>query len=128
MDRRPAGIVWGLVLVAGFGGCEDPHLAAGRKSDGLFHAAAEAQKQGDHAKALDLFSQAIATRPSGYAYLGRAKLYLEMKDDAHAAQDVEAGLQLDPEHRDLIWLRAQLKKPERLRFKGAEAQPPSASK
>lgn len=128
MDRRFPGIVWSLALVAGFSGCEDPNLVAGRKSDALYHAAAEAQQQGDHPKALDLFSQAIATRPSGYAYLGRAKLYLEMKDEANANRDVEAGLQLDPEHRDLIWLRDQLKKPEKQRFKGSAAQPPSASK
>lgn len=126
-NRSWAGValVVGAILAAG---CGDPQLAALEKSDQLYGEAAKAQAGGDQAKALELFGQAIAAKPTPHAYLARAKLYLEMKNEAGAKSDAEAGLQLDAENRDLAWLRDQLNKPAKQRFKGAEAKQPTDSK
>ena len=77
---------------------------------------------------MELLDASIAARPDPWAYLERAKLRAENDDDAAAKADVEAGLELDPEHADLLWLQKELKKSKRSRFKGRSKAPPSASK
>ncbi len=41
---------------------------------------------------------------------------------------IAKGLELEPEHPDLLWLQEQAKKPATARFRGADAEPPSAGK
>jgi hypothetical protein len=65
----------------------------------------------DHAKAVELLTESIDERPSYNAYFHRAWLHaLEGRDDP-ARTDLEAGLELEPESRDLKWLEGELKKP-----------------
>lgn len=129
MKRSPRRGAVVVVLVAlGAIGCQDSVATAVKKSDQLLIEAQKAVTAGDKAKALELYDQAIAERPSGYAYLARAQLKLDLDDAAGAQSDVEEGLKLDPEHRDLQWLQGELKKPTKQRFKGPTSAPPSRRK
>jgi tetratricopeptide (TPR) repeat protein len=93
-----------------------------------FIAAQEALAAGDRAGAMEALTKSIEAKPTGWAYLERAKLYLEQGDDEAAIADCEAGLALDPENIDLKWLLGEAKKPKAERFKGKNAEPPSAGK
>jgi tetratricopeptide (TPR) repeat protein len=83
---------------------------------------------GDREKAVELLTSSVAQRPEPWAYFERAKIYAEDGLDEQAAADVDAGLALDAEHPDLLWLQGQLKKSPKSRFKGKSRQPPQASK
>lgn len=93
-----------------------------------FIAAQEALTRGDKTAAMEALTKSIESRPNGWAYLERAKLYLEQDNDAAAIADCEAGLELEPENIDLKWLLGEAKKPKAERFKGKNAKPPSAGK
>lgn len=80
---------------------------------------------GDQAKAIELLDVSISLKPDTWSYYERARLLAETGDDDAARKDIDSGLELDPEHAELLWLKKQIKKPKRSRFKGA---PPSASK
>lgn len=91
----------------------------------------EAQKaiaEGDRVKAMELLDASIAAGPDTWSYYERARLHADNGDDAKAKSDIEAGLELDEEHSELLWLQKQLKKPKNKRFKGRSGQPPSVSK
>ena len=90
--------------------------------------AKQALAAGDSGQAMDLLDASIESRPDPWAYLERAKLHAENDDDVAAQSDVEAGLELDPQHSDLLWLQKELKKPKTSRFKGRRMNPPSHSK
>ena len=83
---------------------------------------------GDSETAVEHLDASIAARPNTWAYYERARLLGEAGEDDEAKADIEAGLELDPEHSELLWLQKQLKKPKSARFKGSSGQPPSASK
>lgn len=65
----------------------------------------------DQAKALELLTQSIDTKPTYNAYYHRAWLYALKKDDAKANEDIKAGLALEPDSTDLKWLEGEMKKP-----------------
>jgi tetratricopeptide (TPR) repeat protein len=65
----------------------------------------------DQAQALDLLNQSIETRPSYNAHFHRGWIYALQSKDAEAGADVKAGLELEPESKDLKWLEGELKKP-----------------
>jgi Tfp pilus assembly protein PilF len=65
----------------------------------------------DQAKALALLDESIDTRPSYNAYFHRAWIFALQGDDNKAGEDLKAGLDLEPENRDLKWLEGELKKP-----------------
>ncbi|HMO83976.1 MAG TPA: hypothetical protein PKC18_03550 [Lacipirellulaceae bacterium] len=91
-------------------------------------AARQALESGDSERARHELDLAIAARPMVWSYFERARLHAQSGDDAAAQQDVDAGLQLDAESTDLLWLQAELQKPAGQRFNGRFAQPPSAVK
>ena len=90
--------------------------------------ARQAVEEGDLSQAMELLDASIASRPNVWAYYERARLLAEAGDDDRAGDDIDAGLALDPEHAELLWLQKQLKKPKTARFKGRDGEPPAASK
>lgn len=113
------------LVVAGCGRSNDP---TNQPATQHFLAAQQALAKGDKQAALQSFTASIDARPSGWAYMGRAKLHLELGDAEAAIADCEAGLGLEPENKDLQWLLGEAKKPAEQRFKGKNAKPPSATK
>ena len=87
--------------------------------------ARKAIEEGDSAKAIELLTASIESEPSPWSYYERAKLQAEDGDDKAATADIDAGLELDPEHSDLLWLQKQMKKSKSSRFK---QPPPSVNK
>lgn len=90
--------------------------------------AREAVEAGDTDKAVQLLTASIEARPDPWAYYERAKIAAKEGEDDDAKADIEAGLELDPEHSELLWLEKQVKKPRRSRFKGKSGQPPMYNK
>jgi tetratricopeptide (TPR) repeat protein len=90
--------------------------------------ALDAIKTGDNDRAIELLSKSLELETDPYAYLQRAKLYLELDEVASASADIAKGLELEPEHPDLLWLQEQSKKPKARRFRGEDAEPPSYAK
>ena len=94
----------------------------------LFVEAQQAVTDGDSEKAMELLSASISERPDPWAYFERAKLHAVGGNDEAANADIAAGLELVPEHSELLWLQKEMMKKPRSRFKGRSSQPPSASK
>jgi Tfp pilus assembly protein PilF len=65
----------------------------------------------DQAQALELLTESIDARPSYNAYFHRAWIHALQGNDEQAQADLRAGLELEPENRDLKWLEGELKKP-----------------
>ena len=124
--RRPAAAAAMLLwVVAGCGDSGGPELDDSAHS---FIAAQQALARGDTEKAMQQLTASITARPDAWAYYQRAKLYADAGNDRAALADCQAGLQLDPENANLHWLDRELKKTAGQRFKGTNAQPPSAKK
>jgi Tfp pilus assembly protein PilF len=68
-------------------------------------------RETDRPRSLELLNESIEARPSHNAYYHRAWIYALQGDDQKAIADVEAGLKLEPESKDLQWLEAELRKP-----------------
>jgi tetratricopeptide (TPR) repeat protein len=123
--RWPRAAAWLLVLAVGCDGGGQLKLDDSKSS---LIEAQQALSDGDTEKAMELLSASIEAKPNPWAYYQRARLHVDAGDDAAAQADCQAGLELDPEHSDLQWLASELKKPAAQRFKGKNAEPPSASK
>ena len=113
---RPVSVSWLSVAlgISVLGGCSsEPEL-----SDGVQHflAAQDAIARGDNETALQELNISIELEPDGWSYYQRAKIYREMGKDKEAIADCESGLKLDPDHVELKWLLAELRKPEGRRF------------
>lgn len=93
-----------------------------------FAEAKKAIQYGDTATAITWLDKAIEAEPDTWPYYERAKLHAENGDDELAKADIVAGLEIDSEHSDLLWLQKQMKKSKASRFKGKSGQPPQASK
>ena len=123
-------ILYRVVAVAALfcavGGCESKTEV--EKASDVFIQAAQASSEGKTDEAIELYSKSIEVKPLPFSYLARAKLYLEKEDTESAIADCQAGLELDSEHKDLIWLLGESKKPAEKRFKGENASPPSHGK
>lgn len=119
-------VVVGLfgVVLAGCGG-SGPALD---EADQALVDARAAVASGDQEKAKELLDVSISLKPDTWSYYERARLLAETGDDDAARDDISSGLELDPEHAELLWLQKQIKKPKRSRFKGSSGAPPSASK
>lgn len=132
-DARPGtrqGRAIGAVTIVAAGfllGCGEAEYQP-PEQDRVFFMAQAALAEGNREKALELYSQSLATHPTPYGYMARAKVQLDLGDEGAATKDCESGLQLDPEDGDLLWLRGEIKKPAAQRFQGANALPPSAKK
>lgn len=102
------------VLTVGLAGC------GGSQPDGsqfqhdeaarLFLEAMKVRPQ-DQAKALDLLTESIDARPSYNALFHRAWIHALQHRDDQAQADIGAGLELEPESRDLKWLAGEMQKP-----------------
>ncbi len=93
-----------------------------------FVEAKTAIENGDSEAAISLLTESIDLRPDPWAYYERGRLYAEAGEDDAAKEDIAAGLEMDPEHSDLLWLQKQVKKSKKNRFKGRAGTPPQASK
>ncbi len=120
--NRIAAILVSVAVVA-ISGCKDEPILD-EAAVGLIEAR-KAIDEGDSAKAIELLTASIESSPSPWSYYERAKLFAEDGDDEVAKEDIAAGLELDPEHSDLLWLQKQMKKSKSSRFK---QPPPSTSK
>ena len=79
---------------------------------------------GSFGGAFKELSATIESSPNDWAYFERARLLAEQGRDEEAANDVQKGLELQPNHPNLKWLDAELKKPANERFQGKFAKPP----
>ena len=123
MNSHVLGAAFFTVFLLALVGCgEKPVLDEAATS---FVEAQEAIEAGDTAKALELLDDSIAKRPDVWSYYHRAKIHSDNGDDELAKADVQAGLDLEPEHSDLLYLQKEMKKPQKARFRKA---PPMASK
>ena len=111
-----------LASVAFGGGCQRSQV---KESTRLHAAATQAILDGNDALAIEKLTASLESEPTVGAYLSRAKLYEKTGEDNLAMADCDAGLALNPEHKDLKWLQDELQKPKSQRFKKAA---PSASK
>ena len=93
----------------------------------LFLDAQRAAASGDNAAALAALQASVDAEPNVYAYMERIKINAKQGTDAAVEEDVQAILELDPENRDVAWIRTEMKKPAAARF-DETAKPPSASK
>jgi hypothetical protein len=102
-------------MLAGCGGSEKD--GSGFQHDDAAKLFLEAMKTRatDQAGALDLLNQSIDARPSYNAHFHRGWIYALQGKDAEASADVKAGLELEPESKDLKWLEGELKKPSNQR-------------
>jgi len=115
-------LVFGLLSLA-VAGCSDGDFEHDHVEN-LFIAALDA-KPVDEAKCVELMTQVIEQRPMHAAYFHRAWIYAEQGYIQQAQADVTAGLELEPENSDLLWLDGELKKPARKR---SLEMPPSSTK
>jgi len=65
----------------------------------------------DQAGAIALLNQSLEARPSYNAYFHRGWLHALRGDEELAQSDVKAGLELEPESKELEWLAGELQKP-----------------
>ena len=109
------------VLLAGCGGDSDVPGAAKHFLDAQAAIAA-----GDNAVALVSLQAAIDAEPSTYAYMERIKINGKQGNDAAVEEDVQTLLKIDPENRDVAWIRLEMKKPAAARFDAAAKRPSEA--
>lgn len=109
-------------------GCGQRDAVELTEEQNYFVLAADALNSGDDAKALEMLTKSIETKPSRYAHYERAKLHEQQGADDQALADCAAALQLQPGDKDVLWLQGEIKKPKDKRFKGRFANPPSAAK
>lgn len=114
----------GIIGFVGCGSSEEKALPPFAQS---FSEAQAALARGDNAAALVALQASIDAMPNVYAYMERIKLNGKQSNDAAVEEDVQAILKLDPENRDVPWIRLEMKKPAAARFDPA-AKPPSATK
>lgn len=109
-----------LVLLAlavtgcGGSGAKDGSAFQHDKAQTLFLEAIKTRPT-DQAKALDLLTQSIDTKPSYIAHFHRGWLYALKGEDEKANEDVKAGLAIEPADADLKWLEGEMKKPAKQR-------------
>lgn len=108
-----------VVLVVG---CSPPAM---KESTQLHAEATAALASGDKELAVAKLTESIDSEPTTGCLFDRAKLYESMDQDDKALADCNQGLVLQPDHKDLKWLKKQLEKPKAKRFK---APAPRASK
>lgn len=89
--------------------------------------AQQALAKGDNAAALAALQASIDADPNSYAYMERIKINGKQGSDAAVEEDIQALVKLDPENRDIAWIRQEMKKPAAERF-GPGSAPPSSRK
>jgi Tfp pilus assembly protein PilF len=100
-----------LLLLAGCGGSQPDGSQFQHDEAAKLFLQAMQIRDTDQARSLDLLTESIEARPSHNAYYHRAWQYALKGEDQKASADIEAGLKLEPESKDLKWLEAELRKP-----------------
>jgi hypothetical protein len=102
---------WLLLLLAGCGGSQPDGSQFQHDDAAKLFLQAMQIRDTDQARSIELLTESIEARPSHNAYYHRAWINALRGDDQKATADVEAGLKLEPESKDLKWLEAELRKP-----------------
>jgi hypothetical protein len=111
LAARAIALVLVPVIFVGCGGSQqDGSQFQHDQAATLFLEAIQA-RQTDQAKAVELLTQSIESRPSHNAYYQRAWIHGLQGRDNEARADVAKGLELEPENKQLKWLEGELKKP-----------------
>lgn len=112
-----------ILLGAGCGSSAPTTISDANK---LFLDAQKLAAAGDTDKAVEVYGQSIAARPSAFAYRARAQLLEKLGRDDEALQDCEAAIALSPDEPDptALWLKGELQKPKAKRFQGQFQDPP----
>lgn len=79
-------------------------------------------------EAIRLLSESLEIKPTPYAYLQRARLFIDAGQQEQAIADCQAGLELAPDNKDLQWLLDECRKPAERRFQDRQSVPPSSFK
>lgn len=128
MSLRSVRFAFGISSLAFcLAGCGGSDSSGPPESAQHFLEAQRAAASGDNPAALASLQASIDAEPNVYAYVERIKINAKQGTDAAVEEDLQAILKLDPENRDVAWIRTEMKKPAAARF-DATAQPPSASK
>jgi Tfp pilus assembly protein PilF len=104
-------VVYLLFAIAGCGGSQPDGSQFQHDEAAKLFLQAMQIRDTDRPRSLALLNESIEARPSHNAYYHRAWLYALQGEDQKAIADVEAGLKLEPESKDLKWLEAELRKP-----------------
>jgi len=107
-------------------GCSDANAPPDELA--AFTAAMETVNSGDKVEGMKMLTECIENKPTHYAYLERARLYVAENKIPEAKADVNAGLAIDPQHRELLYFAAELEKPEGQRFKVPMSELPQSVK
>jgi tetratricopeptide (TPR) repeat protein len=124
--RRPA-LAVAIAAVVGisvFSGCADDRPQVSSATQLLIDARGLIAV-GENDKALEALNASIESEPSMWSLFERAKLHEKLGDDAAAVKDCDEALKLEPDDRDVIWFKTELKKPAGQRFLGQFKLPPS---
>jgi hypothetical protein len=113
-----------LAAILGCGDSSEPNIPDSAR---LLIEAQKSIAAGDNAAALTALQASIDAEPTTWAYLERAKLNGKQGNDQAVEQDCVEILKLDPENKDVAWIRTELKKPANARF-AEGVEPPSARK
>ena len=116
-----------LAILPALLGCGEEGPKLSNASTSLIEAR-RAFAEGKLDEAIVALNASIASEPSEWAYLDRAKIYAMQGKDTETLADCEALLKLNPQNRDVPWIKGELKKAVDKRFQGAAAIPPSAKK
>ncbi len=111
-----------LAIAAGCGGSSGKMV----HGDGAkYYIEAMKVRTQDADKCLELLEKSVALEPIGPTYFQIAWIYAKKNVLDKAGENIKAGLELDPENTNLLWLEQEMKKPEKKRsFK----LPPSSKK
>ncbi len=102
----------GVALVLAAIGCADDAANSELRQVGAhLTAARNALASGDDQTALAELNKSINIEASTWAYIERARLQMRLGDEQAAHRDIEAGLALTPDSRELRRLEDELKKP-----------------
>ena len=114
-----------LLVACGLSGCGSEKLP---ESVDLHLEALQAASDGDHLAAIDLLTKALEQHRDAKTYFDRARSYLELDQTAAAIADCDAGLAMEPDDADLLWLKNEAEKPRLKRFKGRNGEQPSLNR
>lgn len=128
MNRRSfcQSVAWLAFALGGSLGCGDNNGGRMVHEDvAIFYIEAMKVRTQDQDKCLELLEKSIHAMPTGSAYFHRAWIFAKRAAIDEAAENVQMGLEIEPQNTNLLWLAEELKKPVKKRsFK----MPPSSGK
>lgn len=117
-NRLRQSVWWAVFATIALGGCGGRKATPTADANRLFLEAQQLSAEGNVEQAKESLTASIATEPTKWAYIERAKLNAQADDLQAAADDCEAALKIFPADPDLLWLQEELKKPKDRRFQG----------